>query len=130
MTPSGLLVHAELFLAGAAILGVAKSWYNGTIGEALEAITSIGEIREKVEHIEEEQNRMAEQQDKMVDGVVALSVSQEREGAEVDTQELIDQLRDGRGVQVFLDSGPPSNPYTRDSWDVEDEEREVREGGD
>lgn len=129
MTPSALLTHAELLIAGATIIGIAKSWYNGTIGEALEAITSIGEIQQKVDHIEAKQEEMAEQQDLMADGVVALSVSQNRDGEEVDTERLIEQLHDGRGVQVFLDTSRPTNPYNG-SYDVEDEAEEVRESDD
>jgi dihydroxyacetone kinase-like predicted kinase len=129
MTPSALLTHAELLIAGATLAGIAKSWYNGTIGDALEAIGSIGSIEQKVDHIEERQEQMAQQQDKMVDGVVALSISQEREGAEVDTDQLIQELRDGRGVQIFLENREPQNPYAS-GWDVEDEREEVRENDD
>ncbi len=129
MTPSALLTHAELIIAGATLLGIGKSWYNGTIGEALEAVASVGEIKEKVGHIEQRQENMAQQQDKMANGVVALSISQQREGAEVDTDQLIQELRDGRGVQVFLENREPQNPYAS-GWDTEDEEEEVRERGD
>lgn len=126
MTPSSLLTHAELVIAVATLLGIAKSWYNGTIGDVLEALGSISQIDRKLDHIEDRQESMAQQQDRMIDGVVALSISQEREGARVDTDQLIDELRDGRGVQVFLENHEPSKPYVG-GWDAEDEEEEAAE---
>lgn len=102
MTASSFLLYTNLVIACMTVLALGRSWYSGSIGKAIASMEKIDSVDEKVDHIEQNQKEMAEKQEKMVDGVVALSISQQREGAEVDINELLGQLRDGRGVQVFL----------------------------
>lgn len=109
---SAVLTRLEVVLAGVAVLAAAKSAYNGTVRGLVDNIREITVISERVDEIGDKQERM-------VDGMVALSVAESKEGASVDTERLAKDLRDGNSYRVYLHRDRPNgSPYA----DVEDEE--------
>ena len=109
---SAVLTRLEVVLAGVAVLAAAKSAYNGTVRGLVDNIKEIPTISDRVDDIGDKQERM-------VDGMIALSVAESKDGASVDTDRLANDLRNGNSYRVYLSRGEPhKSPYA----DVEDEE--------
>jgi len=105
------LTRMEVVLAGLALLGAAKSAYNGTLRGLVDNIRQIPEVADRVD-------AMADKQEQMVDGMVALSVAESDEETSIDTDQLANDLRDGQSYRVYLNRDQPRNPYA----ETEDEE--------
>ena len=107
-----LLTRLEVVLAVVALVGAAKSAYNGVLGTVWRNINMIPEIDER-------QRKLADTQEKMVDATVALSIAESDDGRTVNPQEVERTLKEDGGVRDFLhQSRNGRTPYA----DVEDEE--------
>lgn len=106
------LTRVEVLLALVGLAGAAKSAYNGTIRGLVDNIRQIPEVADRVD-------RMADKQEQMVDGMVALSVAESDEETTIDTDQLANDLRDGQSYRVYLNRDSPRNPYA----ETEDEEQ-------
>lgn len=114
---AAVLTRLDVVVAAIAILGALKTAYNGTLRRMIRNIGMIPSLKNDVDE-------MAEKQEQMIDGMVALSVAESHEETTVDTDRLAQELRNGQSYRVYLErGGRPSNPYTN----VEDEMEEVHE---
>lgn len=104
------LTRLDVAVALIAILGALKSGYNGHVRKLVRNIYAIGDVKEKVDHMEQ-------RQEKLIDGVVAVSVAESKEDVSVDTDELAQNLR-GQSYRLYLQRDGRSNPYA----EAEDEE--------
>jgi hypothetical protein len=86
VTPDQLLSWAQLGVAVATLVGFLKSWLNGAVRDALDAVERIPSIEQKVDE------QAVEMRDTR-DAVIALSYSQQHESVEIDPRELSGKLR-------------------------------------
>lgn len=106
------LTRLDVIVAMLAIASAAKSAYNGHLSTVYQNIKQLPVIADKVESI-------ADRQEKMIEGLVALSVAESDEEATVDTDRLAADLRDGESYRVYLERDMNGqSPFA----DVEDEE--------
>ena len=125
-----LLLRVEVFLALAAALAVLKSFYNGVIHRALEAIEMVPEIQEQVRHIDEEQDELIEKQEDQLDAILAIAIARGEDRLSIKTDRLIQNLRNDEGSERFLRDDPDPyrhgkySNYTDDRVDVRDESEE------
>lgn len=92
---AAVLTRLEVIVAVLVVVGAVKSAYNGTVRGLVDNIQQIPEISERVDQI-------GDRQERMVDGMVALSVAEGEDGKSVDTKRLADDLRDGASYRVYL----------------------------
>jgi len=113
MTPAQLLSWVQLAVAILTLLGLAKSWFNGTVRAALDAVERIPSIERKVDD-------QAEEMKDTRDAVIALSYGQQHDSVEVDPRDLSEKLQDAddRGPEQFLQD---REPYARHASDDEGE---------
>ncbi len=96
-----LLTRLEVIVAVLVVIGALKSAYNGTVRGLVDNIQEIPAISKRVDQI-------GDRQERMVDGMVALSVAENEDQASVDTDRLADDLRDGTSYRVYLTRGDGS----------------------
>lgn len=125
-----LLLRVEVFLALAAALAVLKSFYNGVIHRALEAIGMVPEIQEQVRHIDEEQDKLIEKQEDQLDAILAVAIAQGEDRLSIETDRLIQSLRNDEGSERFLRDDPDPYRYGEYSYHTDDrvDVRDEREG--
>jgi len=116
---SAVLTRLEVVVAVVIVVGALKSAYNGTVRGLVDNIQEIPAISDRVEEI-------GDRQERMVDGMVALSVAENEDQASVDTDRLADDLRDGTSYRVYLSR--PSGYGTQRGYAEEEEEEEEVEG--
>ena len=120
---SMLLTRLDIVVAVIAVLGAVKSAYNGIVRSLVNNIKQIPDIGKKVDHIEE-------RQEQMVDGLIAVSVAQDEEDAEIDPDTLASRLREGDSYRVFLnrsDGNGVRQDYAEDPesggrWQTQDDD--------
>ena len=120
---SMLLTRLDIVVAVIAVLGAVKSAYNGIVRSLVNNIKQIPDIGKKVDHIEE-------RQEQMVDGLIAVSVAQDEEDAEIDPDTLANRLREGDSYRVFLNrsdgNGARQNyaedPESGGRWQTQDDD--------
>lgn len=120
---SVLLTRLDIVVAVFAVLGAVKSAYNGNVRSLVNNIKQIPDIGKKVDHIEE-------RQEQMVDGLIAVSVAQVEEDAEIDPDTLANRLREGDSYRVYLNrsdgSGARQNyaedPESGGRWQTRDDD--------
>jgi len=70
------LLRAEILVAIVALLGAAKSVYNGAIyRRIMRPLSKIEPMYQRVEELEENQQKMGEKQERQIDAIVALGES-------------------------------------------------------
>jgi len=113
VTPDQLLSWMQLGVAVATLLGFGKSWFNGTVRAALDAVERIPSIESKVDD-------QAEEMKDTRDAVIALSYGQQHDSVEVDPRDLSEKLRDDddRGPEQFLQD---RDAYARHATDDDQE---------
>lgn len=102
-----ILTRLDVVLAALAVLSALKSGYNGTVRSLINNIKQIPQVADRVD-------RIGDKQEKMVDGLIAVSVAQKKDDAEVDTGELTDRLREGESYRVFLERNGRSGEFSEE----------------
>jgi len=101
-----VLERLEILVAVVALLGAAKSAYNGVLSTMWRNLKMISEVYDR-------QENMAETQEKLVNAVVALSIAESDQDRGVDPKEVEQRLREDGGVRDYLrDRESPHTPYT------------------
>jgi len=108
-----ILTRLDVVLAALAVLSALKSGYNGTARSLINNIKQIPQVADRVD-------RIGDKQEKMVDGLIAVSVAQEKDDAEVDTGELTDRLREGESYRVFLERNGRSGEFSEEDPEESD----------
>lgn len=127
---AAVLTRLEVIVAVLVVIGALKSAYNGTVRGLVDNIQEIPAISERVDQI-------GDRQERMVDGMVALSVAENEDHASIDTDRLADDLRDGSSYRVYLtrsgsgDRGAYVTGPEEEEEEVDEEEGRWRaDGGD
>lgn len=102
---SEVLLRAELLVALIALGTALKSAYNGWIHQhVLAPLDKIEEVDDRTQRLEENQEEMTEQQENLVNGVIALGKSHEN-NAEFDVDSFKEETGRSSGVDDFLRGG-------------------------
>lgn len=112
------LTRLDVVVAAIAILGGVKSAYNGHVRRLVKNIYMVGEVKERVAHMEQ-------RQEDMIDGIVAVSVAESEDNVSVNTDTLAENLR-GQSYRLYLEQEQPRNPYAQPE---DEEEWEWVDGG-
>lgn len=116
------LTRLDVAVAVLVILSALKSGYNGHLRTVHENIKQLPQIADEVE-------RISERQEKMVEGMVALSVVEDNDDATIDTEQLAADLRDGESYRAYITRDSTRNgatPYTP-AEEIEEEEEMAEE---
>ena len=118
---AAVLTRLEVVVAVLVVIGALKSAYNGTVRGLVDNIQEIPAISERVDQI-------GDRQERMVDGMVALSVAENEDHASVDTDRLADDLRDGSSYRIYLTRDGPDGRAGFVATEEEEEEVDEEEG--